>query len=66
MMKQNNAGLNPEKLLHKVGEVEMSNGQIVPLMEIKWMTDEQWRELTETPENRAKLAAAGYRKGMIY
>lgn len=66
MMKQKKAGLVPEQLLHKIGEVEMSTGQIVPLMEIKWMTDEQWRQLTETPENRAKLAAAGYHKGMAY
>lgn len=48
--------------LHKIGEIEMQNGQVVPLMEIKWMSDEQWRALTETPENQAKLAAMGYKK----
>lgn len=52
--------MNGKQTLRRIGDVQMASGQIVPLMEIKWMSDEQWRALTETEENLAMLAARGY------
>ena len=36
------------------GEVEVRSGTVVPLVEIKQMSDERWVELANTPEQAAR------------
>lgn len=46
---------NPLDKLPIIGSVNTSEYGTVPLLDIKWMSDSTWRELTESPENQAKL-----------